>query len=283
MHIPDNFLSPPVWATLDAVAIPAVGFMVRQAGRELDDARIPLLGVMGAFVFAAQMINFPGGHRDQRPSGGRSVAGVHAGPGAGRLVMTAIIAIQAFVFQDGGVLALGANVFNMAIVGVLAGYWPFHVWGAQAAAAGDFRGSLLVGAGQRVAGAGRIVDFGRRDAAADGSGFAGPVCGQRGDRRRHHGCRDTGHGETGSQVRSSGRRLPTGALWPFSVDSAIALGGVGFLVASAAPDGIQRLGIQMGLTRQDRLACAARGLHVWIFRRIGLDQKSHGRAWRGCC
>ena len=61
MHIPDNFLSTPVWATLDALAIPAVGFMVKRAGRELEDTSIPLLGVMGAFVFAAQMINFPVG------------------------------------------------------------------------------------------------------------------------------------------------------------------------------------------------------------------------------
>jgi len=61
MHIPDNFLSTPVWATLDAAAIPAVGFMVKRASRELEDTSIPLLGVMGAFVFAAQMINFPVG------------------------------------------------------------------------------------------------------------------------------------------------------------------------------------------------------------------------------
>ena len=61
MHIPDNFLSTPVWATLDAVSVPMVGLMVKRASRELQDARIPLLGVMGAFVFAAQMINFPVG------------------------------------------------------------------------------------------------------------------------------------------------------------------------------------------------------------------------------
>ena len=61
MHIPDNFLSTPVWAALDAVAAPAVGLTVRRASRELEDTRIPLLGVMGAFVFAAQMINFPVG------------------------------------------------------------------------------------------------------------------------------------------------------------------------------------------------------------------------------
>lgn len=61
MHIPDNFLSTPVWASLDAVAIPAVAIVSRQAHRASDSNRLPLLGVMGAFVFAAQMINFPVG------------------------------------------------------------------------------------------------------------------------------------------------------------------------------------------------------------------------------
>jgi len=61
VHIPDGFLSTPVWVTLDAAAVPAVGYMVRRAQRGFDDAKVPLLGVMGAFVFAAQMINFPVG------------------------------------------------------------------------------------------------------------------------------------------------------------------------------------------------------------------------------
>jgi len=60
MHIPDGFLSPPVWATLDVVSLPAVAILARRA-QSTDTSRIPLLGVMGAFVFAAQMINFPVG------------------------------------------------------------------------------------------------------------------------------------------------------------------------------------------------------------------------------
>src|ERR1700681_2932613 len=126
MHIPDNFLSTPVWATLDAVAIPAVGFMVKRAGRELEDRRIPLLGVMGAFVFAAQMINFPVGIGTSGHLVGGALLACTLGAAPAVLVMTAIIAMQAFVFQDGGVLALGANVFNIAVVGVLAGFWAVH-------------------------------------------------------------------------------------------------------------------------------------------------------------
>ena len=61
MHIYDGFLSTPVWAAMDVAAAPAVGYMVRRAQRQFEESRIPLLGVMGAFVFAAQMINFPVG------------------------------------------------------------------------------------------------------------------------------------------------------------------------------------------------------------------------------
>src|SRR5271165_5457692 len=129
MHIPDNFLSTPVWAALDAVTVPAFGLIARRAGRDLEESRVPLLGVLGAFVFAAQMINFPVGIGTSGHLVGGALLAITLGAAPAVLVMTAIIAMQAFVFQDGGVLALGANVFNMAVVGVLAGYWPFHVWG----------------------------------------------------------------------------------------------------------------------------------------------------------
>ena len=116
MHIPDGFLATPVWAALDVAAAPAVGYLARRAQRGLEPAKVPLLGVMGAFVFAAQMINFP-------------VLAYTLGPAAAGVVLTAILTVQALVFQDGGVLALGANVTNMAIAGMLAGYLPFHLWG----------------------------------------------------------------------------------------------------------------------------------------------------------
>ncbi|SPF36948.1 Cobalamin (Vitamin B12) biosynthesis CbiM protein [Candidatus Sulfopaludibacter sp. SbA4] len=129
MHIPDGFLATPVWATLDAAAIPATGFIVRRAQREFDEARIPLLGVMGAFVFAAQMINFPVGIGTTGHLVGGALLAFTLGPAAASVVMAAILTIQALVFQDGGILALGPNVVNMAILGVLAGYLPFYLWG----------------------------------------------------------------------------------------------------------------------------------------------------------
>lgn len=124
MHIPDNFLSPPVWATLDAVAIPAVAYVSRQAQKSTDTNRLALLGVMGAFVFAAQMINFPVGLGTSGHLVGGTLLACLIGPWAAALVITSILIVQALVFQDGGVLALGPNIINMALMGVLFGYLP---------------------------------------------------------------------------------------------------------------------------------------------------------------
>ncbi|MFL6352487.1 MAG: energy-coupling factor ABC transporter permease [Bryobacteraceae bacterium] len=124
MHIPDNFLSTPVWASLDAGAIPALAIVLREARRATDSNRLPLLGVMGAFVFAAQMINFPVGLGTSGHLVGGTLLACLLGPWAAALVVTAILIVQALIFQDGGVLALGANIINMALIGVLAGYLP---------------------------------------------------------------------------------------------------------------------------------------------------------------
>jgi cobalt/nickel transport system permease protein len=125
MHIPDGFLSIPVWGTMDAIAAPSIALIARRAQREFDHHRIPLMGVMGAFIFAAQMINFPVGNGTSGHLVGGALLSFTLGPAAASIVMTAILATQALVFQDGGLLALGANVFNMAIAGVLAGYVPY--------------------------------------------------------------------------------------------------------------------------------------------------------------
>src|ERR1700691_5662517 len=134
MHIPDGFLSPPVWATLDVVSVPAVAYVARRAQREserneLGDRQIPLLGVMGAFVFAAQMINFPVGLGTSGHLVGGALLAIALGPATAATVMTAVLILQAFILQDGGVMALGANILNMAIAGVLAGYLPYRLWG----------------------------------------------------------------------------------------------------------------------------------------------------------
>ncbi len=110
---------------MDAIAAPSVFWLARRAQKEFDCRKVPLMGVMGAFIFAAQMINFPVGAGASGHLLGGALLSFTLGPAAASIVMTAILAIQALVFQDGGILALGANVFNMAIAGVLAGYLPY--------------------------------------------------------------------------------------------------------------------------------------------------------------
>jgi len=136
MHIPDGFLSTPVWTTLDLAAVPAVAWAARKAQADLespagnaDDRRIPLLGVMGAFVFAAQMINFPVGLGTSGHLVGGALLAIALGPATAATVMTAVLILQAFLLQDGGVMALGANILNMAMAGVLVGYLPYRLWG----------------------------------------------------------------------------------------------------------------------------------------------------------
>ncbi len=133
LHIPDGFLSTPVWAAMDVAAVPCVAYVARRAQRGFEESpgfeRAPLLGVLGAFVFAAQMINFPVGPGTTAHLVGGALLSFTLGPAAASVVMTAILAIQALVFQDGGILALGTNIVNMALVGVAAGYLPYALWG----------------------------------------------------------------------------------------------------------------------------------------------------------
>ncbi len=143
MHIPDGFLSTPVWTTMDVISAPAIAIVARRAQRETQDHRIPLLGVMGAFVFAAQMVNFPVGLGTSGHLLGGALLAIVLGPGAAVLVMTAILALQALIFQDGGVLALGANVFNMALAGVAAGYLPYRLWATRSRSVAIFAAGAL--------------------------------------------------------------------------------------------------------------------------------------------
>jgi cobalt/nickel transport system permease protein len=120
-----------VWAALDAGAIPVIGYFVRRTQRTFEQSRIPLLGVLGAFVFAAQMINFPIWTGTSGHLVGGALLALTLGPSAAVVVMTAILVVQALVFQDGGLLALGANVLNMAVIGVWAGYLPAKLIGRR--------------------------------------------------------------------------------------------------------------------------------------------------------
>jgi cobalt/nickel transport system permease protein len=122
MHIPDGFVSTGTAAATWLASAGSVGYAVRRVNRELNERQIPLMGVTAAFVFAAQMMNFTVAGGTSGHLLGGALAAILLGPWAGMLVLTSVLAVQALLFQDGGLLALGANVFNMAVVGVLVGW-----------------------------------------------------------------------------------------------------------------------------------------------------------------
>jgi cobalt/nickel transport system permease protein len=119
LHIPDGFLSGHVAAGAALIAILAVAYGLRVAGRELDDDRVALLGVVAAFVFAAQMLNFPVADGTSGHFLGATLAAVLLGPWIACVVMALVLGVQALAFADGGVTALGANVLNMGVIGAL--------------------------------------------------------------------------------------------------------------------------------------------------------------------
>lgn len=123
MHIPDGFLSPEVAAVTGAVSIGVVGYSLRRAGDELDERRVPLLGVTAAFIFAVQMLNFPIAGGTSGHLLGAALAAVLLGPWLACIALTVVIAVQALFFADGGISALGANVLNMGILGALLVGW----------------------------------------------------------------------------------------------------------------------------------------------------------------
>jgi cobalt/nickel transport system permease protein len=119
LHIPDGFLSAGVALACGALAVAAVAYALKVANVELDEARVPLLGVLAAFIFAAQMLNFPIAGGTSGHFLGATLAAVLLGPWLASLVMAVVIAVQAFAFADGGISALGANVLNMGVLGAL--------------------------------------------------------------------------------------------------------------------------------------------------------------------
>lgn len=240
MHIPDGFLTTPVWATLDAIALPSIAWLSRRAARA-DDRKIPLLGVMGAFVFAAQMINFPVGLGTSGHLVGGTLLAVTLGPAAAAIVMTAILVLQALVLQDGGILALGANVCNMALAGVLVGYLPVRLWGRTRAAI--FAGGLLsvlvtasLALGQLllsgVAMPPRLLWISVAVFVVSGV-LEGVITVAAFDAIKRMDPRGSGAGVASPVTQPR-------AIWGIGLASAVLL-ATGFLVASAYPDGLQKL------------------------------------------
>jgi cobalt/nickel transport system permease protein len=122
MHIPDGFINLPTSAGFGAAAAGGIWYSLRRAAAFLDDRRIPLAGLAAAFVFAAQMINFPVAGGTSGHLIGGVLAAVLLGPWLGVIVLTVVLVVQGIFFADGGLSALGLNVFNMAILGTVGGY-----------------------------------------------------------------------------------------------------------------------------------------------------------------
>ncbi len=120
MHVPDGFLSPGVAAALFVLAIAAVAYGLRDADARLDESRVPMLGVLAAFIFAVQMLNFPVAGGTSGHVLGAALAAVLLGPWTACVVMAVVLTVQALAFADGGITALGANIVNMGVLGALA-------------------------------------------------------------------------------------------------------------------------------------------------------------------
>ena len=125
MHAPDGFLEPGVAVVTALITSIVMVVAIRAASRELGDRQVPLAGLAAAFIFAAQMFNFPVASGTTGHLLGGALAAILLGPWVGSLVVAVVVLVQALVFADGGLTALGYNVLNMAIVPAFGGWAIF--------------------------------------------------------------------------------------------------------------------------------------------------------------
>ena len=143
MHIPDGFLNLAVSLVCWVLAIVGIGVALWRSRETLGERRVPLMGVLAAFIFAAQMLNFTVAGGTSGHLIGGMLAAVLMGPWAGVLTMTTVVGIQALLFQDGGLLAMGANILNMAIIAPFVGYGIYR--GVMTSARGKRWGTSVGG------------------------------------------------------------------------------------------------------------------------------------------
>ncbi len=126
MHVPDGFLDAPTSVATAAVAAAAVGVSLRKARHELDDRTAPLAGLVAAFIFATQMINFPVAGGTSGHLMGGAIAAVLVGPWTGLLATSVVLLVQCLLFADGGITALGTNIVLMGVTTVVVGWVVFR-------------------------------------------------------------------------------------------------------------------------------------------------------------
>ena len=127
MHIPDGFLNAATIATTYVISTGGIANAVRVANKKLGEKHVPMMGILAAFVFAAQMLNFPVAGGTSGHFLGAALVAILLGPWAAVLIMSVVLIGQCLIFQDGGLLALGANIFNMGIVAGFGSYYIFRL------------------------------------------------------------------------------------------------------------------------------------------------------------
>ena len=127
MHVPDGFINAPVSIGAGVVALAGIAVCLRGARRELDDRTAPMAGLVAAFVFAVQMLNFPVAWGTSGHLLGGALAAILVGPYAGAVCVAVVLLVQGVFFADGGLTALGVNIVSMSLVTVVVGYLVFRV------------------------------------------------------------------------------------------------------------------------------------------------------------
>lgn len=127
MHIPDGFLSVTVSIVFWILSVIFIVVALARVNRDLGEREVPVMGVLAAAIFAGQMLNFAVAGGTSGHLLGAALASILLGPWAAVLVMTSVVSIQALVFQDGGLLVLGANLFNMAVIGPFVSHFVYRV------------------------------------------------------------------------------------------------------------------------------------------------------------
>lgn len=268
MHIPDGFIALPTAAVAAGAAAGTVGVSVRQLGTSLRERHLPLAGLAAAFVFVLQTLNFPVAAGTSGHVIGAALLAVLLGWRLAMVVLTVVVAVQAIVFADGGISALGLNVLNMAIIGVGVGWLTFRAavalmprrassvvmatgiagWVSVVAASAAFAGEYALGGSNAVpattvlgamTGVHAIIGMGEGLASA---ALVAAVLASRPDLAE--GARLVG---VRSAVRVDVGRRPVFAF--VATASAIALALLAWVtpLASSAPDGMERVAIDTGL------------------------------------
>jgi len=127
MHIPDGFLTIFVSIICWLITVSLLAIAIRKTNKALGEKQVPLMGIMAAFIFAAQMLNFPVAGGTSGHLLGGALAAIVLGPWAAMLVMTAVIAVQGLLFQDGGLIVMGANILNMGLLTAIVGYGLYRL------------------------------------------------------------------------------------------------------------------------------------------------------------